>query len=244
MVRRLAEGLWQFDLGLFAPLASNVFLVVDGPGRRDSDETADPASDDVTLVDTGLPVNLPTIRGQLAEVGYEVSDLDRVLITHYDLDHVGGLARLSDLDAPVYMGARDIDLVRGDWDPQWGHHKGAFHRLIRTVYRMDSYDLRPVEEGEEIGAFTAFHTPGHNPGHTVYIHEGLDAAFLGDLVWENDGEFTIPFWLDSYDMRQIRRSVREFADRTPPFERGLASHGDPVVHGAGAKFRELADRLS
>jgi glyoxylase-like metal-dependent hydrolase (beta-lactamase superfamily II) len=235
MARRLDDGLWQFDLGLFAPLATNVFFV---------DGSQTPGGDDaVTLVDTGLPINLPTVRGELADAGYTAEDIDRVLITHYDLDHVGGLARLSGLDADVYMGAADVDLVRGDWHPSWGHHKGAFHRLARMLYSMDDYDLHAVEDGDTIGGFTAFHTPGHNPGHTVYVHEALDAAFLGDLVWEDDGELTIPFWLDSYDMRELRRSVRTFADRMPPFERGLMCHGDPVLSGADELVRELADRL-
>lgn len=236
MARRLDEGLWQFGLGLFAPLASNVFLV-DGAALSDGDDA-------VTLVDTGLPVNVPTVREELADAGYAVEDIDRVLLTHYDLDHVGGLARLRGLDAEVYMGAADVDLVRGDWNPSWTHHKGVFHRLVRLLYTMEDYDLRAVADGDTIGGFTAFHTPGHNPGHTVYVHEGADAAFLGDLVWEDDGEFTVPFWLDSYDMRELRRSVRAFADRTPPFERGLMCHGDPVLSDADDLLRALAYRLT
>ncbi|WP_255195773.1 MBL fold metallo-hydrolase [Halorarius litoreus] len=235
MARRLADGLWQFDLGLFRPLASNVFLV-DGAEVSGGDDA-------VTLVDTGLPINLPTVRGELDDAGFVVADIDRVLLTHYDLDHVGGLARLAGLDADVYMGAADVDLVRGHWHPEWTHHKGAFHRLARMLYSMDDYDLHAVEDGDTIGGFTAFHTPGHNPGHTVYHHEGFDAAFLGDLVWEEDGELTIPIWLDSYDMAEIRESVRSFADRAPPFERGLMCHGNPVLEGADALMRALADRL-
>jgi hypothetical protein len=47
-----------------------------------------------------------------------LEDLDRVLITHYDLDHVGGLRRLgADIDCPVYVGRDDLRLVRGDDDP-------------------------------------------------------------------------------------------------------------------------------
>ncbi|WP_255149412.1 MBL fold metallo-hydrolase [Halorarius halobius] len=237
MARRLEDGLWQFDLGVFAPLAANVFLL-DESERDDTDD------DTVTLVDTGLPVNYPTVRSELTDAGYEVADIDRVLLTHYDLDHVGGLARLNGLDAEVYLGAADVALVRRDWDPQWAHHKGLFHRVARRFYPLEGYDLTPVEDGDRIGGFTAFHTPGHNPGHTVYVHEDIGTAFLGDLVWREGEGLTIPFWLDSYDMREIRRSVRGFADRTPAFERALLAHGDPIHDGGDDDLRSLADSLA
>lgn len=237
MAERLDEGLWQFDLGLFAPLAANVFLLDEGEVDASDDDA-------VTLVDTGLPVNYPSIRSELRDAGYAVADIDRVLLTHYDLDHVGGLARLDGLDADVYLGAKDVDLVRGDWDPQWTHHKGLFHRVARRLYSLDAYDITPVEDGQTIGGFTAFHTPGHNPGHTVYVHEALGTAFLGDLVWREGEGLTIPFWLDSYDMREIRRSVRTFADRTPAFERALFSHGAPLLESGDDSLRTLADTLA
>ncbi|MFC7177697.1 MBL fold metallo-hydrolase [Halosegnis marinus] len=104
-------------------------------------------------------------------------------------------------------------------------------------------DLRPVADGDAVGAFAAHHTPGHNPGHTVFVHEGFDAAFLGDLVWEERGGYTTPFWLDSYDMRELRESVRRFAAATPDFERGLVAHGDPLLVDGSDRLRELADGL-
>jgi len=232
MARQLADGLWLLDLGIVTPLATNVYLV---------DERERDVGDDVTLVDTGLPVNYPSMRSELESAGYEPGDLDRVLLTHYDLDHVGGLGRLQPLDCPVFMGQRDVALARGEWDPPLFHHKGAFHRLVRPVFDLDGVDLRPVADGQQVGGFTAHHTPGHNPGHVVYLHEGFDAAFLGDLVWRDGDGYTTPFWLDSYDMRELRESVRELAATAPDFEFGLVAHGEPLRTGGAAKLRALAD---
>ncbi|MFC7028281.1 MBL fold metallo-hydrolase [Halomicroarcula sp. GCM10025710] len=180
-------------LGLFPPFASNAYLV---------DETAlGDADGDLTLVDTGLWWNEPTIVDELAAVGYAPGDLDRVLITHYDLDHVGGLNRLvPEFDGPVYVGTADLDLLNGDSDPAWLHHKGLFHRVARQLFPLPDVDLYPVEDGDTVGRFTAHTTPGHNPGHVVYHHEDAAAAFLGDLVWEDDGALTTPIRFDSYDM--------------------------------------------
>ncbi|MFB6118712.1 MBL fold metallo-hydrolase [Halosegnis sp.] len=230
MTRRLATGLWLLESGLVTPLATNAYLI-------DARECDGPKSA-VTLVDTGLPVNYPSLPSELADAGYEPADIDRVLLTHYDIDHVGGLRELDGFDGPVYLGERDAALARGDWTPTLFHHKGLFHRLARPFFDFKGVDLRPLADGERIGDFTAHHTPGHNPGHVVYAHERLDTVFLGDLVWAEAGGFTPPFWLDSYNMRRLRESIRRLAEG-PPFERGLVAHGDPVLTGASERLREL-----
>lgn len=215
MADRLDEGLWLLNLGLVTPFATNGYLVDDG---------------DLTLVDPGLPVNRPRIGTELADAGYDVADVDRVLVTHFDLDHVGGLARLvPEFEGPVYMGAQDLAMATGETDPKRRHHKGLFHRLVRRLFGLpDGPSYEGVEEGTEVGGFRAYHTPGHNPGHTVYHHES-GVAFLGDLVWEEQGRLTPPFWLDSYDMRGVRESIRDLPQRVAPFDVAAVAHGDPIT---------------
>jgi glyoxylase-like metal-dependent hydrolase (beta-lactamase superfamily II) len=242
MARELADGVWLLDVGLVPPLATNAFLLDDrqAPG---SVSTSDDGP--VTLVDTGLWRNRPTLVGELAAAGYVPTDIDRVCMTHYDLDHVTGLERLlaAGFDGPVYMGRRDVELVRGEWDPPLVHHKGAFHRLARRLYDFGDADLRPVDDGDRIGGLRAFHTPGHNHGHVVYLHEGLSTACLGDLVWEEDGRLTPPFWLDSYEMRALREPIRQFASEAPDFEVAAMAHGTPFVEGGFEAIQRLCTRF-
>ncbi|MFD1515224.1 MBL fold metallo-hydrolase [Halomarina rubra] len=204
--------------------------------------------DGVTLVDTGMPLNRRSLRAELAAAGYVPADVDRVLLTHYDLDHVGGLTSLAHrlggarFDAEVYLGAGDVALVRGTADPPWVHHKGAFHRLARELFDLDGVAFRGVAEGDRIGSFTAYHTPGHNPGHTVYVHDA-GVAFVGDLLWETDGELTPPFWGDSYSMRELRASIRAFSDRAGSFEVVCPGHGTPFVRGGSDRVAALSSRV-
>ncbi|WP_433634536.1 MBL fold metallo-hydrolase [Halomicrococcus sp. NG-SE-24] len=226
MARRLADGVWLLELADVPVFGANAFVVDDG---------------EVTLVDAGLPrAGLP---GELADAGYDSADVDRVLVTHYDVDHVGGLRDLT-LDVPVHVGERDAALVAGAYDPPWLHHKGAFHRVARRLVSLPAtLDVRPVADGERVGGFTAHHTPGHNPGHTVYVHEALGVGLLGDLVWERDGDLTPPRWWDSYDVARLHRSIRRFAGREPSLAVVCPGHGDPVVGGGSARLTDLARRL-
>ncbi|MFB6179787.1 MAG: MBL fold metallo-hydrolase [Halorientalis sp.] len=247
MAKQLANGVWLLELGLVPPLATNAYLVDDtgGPPVQAQGNVPDGGTDTagetgVTLIDTGLFWNLQSIRDELADAGYTIDDIDRVLLTHYDLDHTTGLNRIADdLRGPVYLGTEDARLVDGDDDPNAYHHKGLFHRIARKIAPLpDGVTVERVEDGDRIGRFTAYHTPGHNPGHTVYVHDD-GAAFLGDLVWEEDGELTPPFWLDSYDMRELRESIRAFAGRSGDFELACMGHGTPMTSGG----RDAVDHL-
>lgn len=229
MAERLAEGVWHLDLGWPAPLGANAFLVDDG---------------ELTLVDAGFPRNARRLRAELADAGADAADLDRVLLTHYDLDHVGGLSRLvPDLAAPAYLGEADLALLTGRWDPPWLHHKGLFHRGLRRLYRPPAgVELRPAADGEVIGGFTAHHTPGHNPGHMAYLHEDLGVGLLGDLAWSKPAGLVTPVWLDSYDLAALCESVRGLAERAPPFEVAGVGHGEPLRSGGREALRDLAAR--
>lgn len=226
MARAVVDGVTLLEVAWPEPVGANAYLVDDG---------------EVTLVDAGPPLPRRSLEGEIRAAGYALGDVDRVLLTHYDIDHVGGLARV-DLDVPVYLGALDRRLVRRSWSPPWTHHKGAFHRVVRRVYSLSETDLRGVADGDRIGGFLAFHTPGHNPGHTVYLHPDSGAALLGDLVWNTTAGFAAPPWLDSYDTGRIADSVARIADQR--FEAACVGHGSPLADGGRDALRALASELA
>ncbi|MDY7081499.1 MAG: MBL fold metallo-hydrolase, partial [Halobacteria archaeon] len=155
MTTELRDGVWQIKLRALPGWIINSYLV-------DDDGT-------LTLIDAGMPWNASDIRAGVEDAGYDLEHLERVLITHYDLDHFGGLLRLSDLDIEVYAGRPDAGFFTGDEKPPLLHHKGAFHRLLRVV--TPDLEVEPLEDGDDVGGFQAFHTPGHNPGHMAYVNE-------------------------------------------------------------------------
>ncbi len=226
MTRQVTDGVFLLEVAWPEPIGANAYLLDDGA---------------VTLVDAGVPFPRRSLAGELDEAGYALSDIDRVLLTHYDVDHVGGLARV-DIEAPVYLGALDCRLLRRSWSPPVTHHKGAFHRLVRRVYSLSGTDLHPVEDGDRIGGFRAFHTPGHNPGHTVYLHPGSGVAMLGDLVWNTSRGFVTPPWIDSYDTDLIADSVARIARER--FEAACMGHGSPLGSGGDRALAALASALS
>lgn len=209
MARVLRDDVWWFELR-----GVNAYLAVD--------------DGDPVLVDAGMPWDAGRLRAGLDQAGYAPADLERILLTHYDPDHVGGLRRL-DVDCPVYIGAGDAPFLQGQLDPPWTEWKGLLQRVLRPLVQPTGLDVRPVTDGETIGSITVYDTPGHTTGHVAYVGEDLDVAFLGDLVQSSDGELHLPSWLLSENMRGVRESIHDLVDRVPDFELACPGHGDPIV---------------
>lgn len=189
---------------------------------------------EVTLVDAGWPGDEETVREGLAAAGVGPAEVDRVLLTHYDIDHVGTLARLTpDLDAPVYVHPSDAPFVAGDRKPPWTARPpfGAIHRLLYRRLDLPDLEICHVEDEDDIGSFTAYHTPGHTPGHLVYVHEGLDAAFLGDLAVRIGDSLRAADRFSSYDAGRAMESIQDLLERVDGFTYACPGHGPPAEEG-------------
>jgi glyoxylase-like metal-dependent hydrolase (beta-lactamase superfamily II) len=221
MVTELTERVWQLELR-----GVNAYLVDD---------------DVLTLVDAGTPFDEDTIRTGVIETGHEVGDIERVLLTHYDVDHVGALAGLEpDLDAPVYAGAADGEMLCGERSPPLTNHKGALQRALGLVVTEPSLSVRAVADGQTVGSFTAYHTPGHTPGHVAFVSDDLGVGLLGDLVRESNGALEPSGWVINYDTGAVRDSIRSLADRAPAFEVACVGHGAPLTAGGHDALTSLA----
>jgi glyoxylase-like metal-dependent hydrolase (beta-lactamase superfamily II) len=218
---RLGDRLWRLDLG-----SVNAYLVDD---------------DVLTLVDAGTPWSANGIVAGVGAAGFDVVDVERVLVTHYDLDHVGALAKLTpDLKAPVRIAEPDLSYFVGTDAPPLGNHKGALQRVTRPLLSVPDLPVEPVEDGESVGSFRAYHTPGHTPGHVCYVSEDRDAALVGDLLRESGGRLEPSPWLLSYDTDAVGESVRTLAARAPSFSVAGPGHGDPVEERASDQVVALA----
>lgn len=209
MARALRDDVWWLELR-----GVNAYLVED--------------AGDLVLVDSGMPWDENIVRRGIRDAGFSVDDVDRVLVTHYDPDHVGGLRRL-DLDCPVYIGAGDAPYLQGQLVPPWTQWKGLLQRVLYRYFQPTSLDVRPVTNGDTIGSFTVFETPGHTDGHVAYVSASHDVAFVGDLVQSSGDVLETPAWLLSANMRAVQESIRSLATDAPSVEIVCPGHGDPIV---------------
>ncbi len=117
----------------------------------------------------------------LAVVARHDLKLDKLLLTHGHLDHVGAAGVLSErLDLPI-EGPHQDDAFLLDTLPQQSQMFGFPHT-------EPFYPTRWLQQGDRVDVgnetLEVIHCPGHTPGHVVFFHRRNRLAFVGDVLFK------------------------------------------------------------
>ena len=133
------------------------------------------ASRRAAVVDPGGDVD--DILAAIAAHGLAV---ERILLTHGHIDHVGGTAALAArLGVPV-EGPQDGDAF---WMDQLPEQCRMFGFPATPALAPDRW----LQDGDTVAvgglALDVIHTPGHTPGHVCFIHRPSRLAIVGDVLF-------------------------------------------------------------
>lgn len=106
--------------------------------------------------------------------------LEKILLTHGHLDHVGGTAALSkQLQLPVEGPHKDDNF----WIEQLPVQAQMFGFPAVEVFIPDRW----LEQGDTVTVgeeeLEVHHCPGHTPGHVVFFHRPSHLALVGDVLF-------------------------------------------------------------
>src|SRR5262249_21923468 len=156
--------------------------------------------DEVTLVDTGEPRDLPWVLSSLERIGRALGDVRAVVLTHAHPDHIGAAERLrADRGIPARLLAAEAPHARGQvieeaptlpilriaWRPQvlaW------VLRILRAgATRAERLtEVEPFEAGsgplDVPGRLVPVPTPGHTSGHWAFHLPGRGVIIAGDAL--------------------------------------------------------------
>lgn len=204
---------------------------------------------DLTLVDSGLAVDVDRIVAQLQGAGYALSELHSIVLTHAHGDHMGGAVELARRSGAQVLAHQDeVPYIE---QTKSLPTSSVAQRLLnwlgdRIVFRLSPCKVnRLIEDGDVIEALDGtqvIHTPGHTPGSLCLYQPERRILFCGDTLF-NANPITgrpglrLPIRLVTMDNAKARDSVVKLS--TMAIEVLCCGHGEPIMDRTGEKMRAL-----
>ncbi|MGH3049006.1 MAG: MBL fold metallo-hydrolase, partial [Gaiellaceae bacterium] len=190
------------DSFVLGPFRSNCYVVRLERGASEA-VVIDPGDDPAAL------------RLDLARMGARTGG---ILVTHCDVDHIGGVAALADgTGAEVWAPAGEVGALRT------GETRGGLtvspHEPAHTVGGGDEITAAGID-------FEVVDVPGHSSGHVAFHHDG--ELFAGDLLFAGSvGRVD----LAGGDWETLLASVRTLLDRFSADTVVYPGHGPATTLG-------------
>ena len=202
------------DSLVMGPFQSNCYVLRSERGATEA-VVVDPGDDPTPL------------RLELARMGTRTGG---ILVTHTDVDHIGGVAALAEgTGAEVWAPVREVEALR-DGEPRGGM-RVAPHDPAHTVTGGDEITVAGID-------FEVVDVPGHSAGHVAFHHEGH--LFAGDLLFAGSvGRVD----LEGGDWETLVASVRALLDRFPPETAIHPGHGPATTLGRGLETNPFLREL-
>lgn len=201
----------------------------------------------LTLVDAGS--DMGQVKRTLKDLGYRLDDLDRLVLTHFHIDHKGHaeqLRQISDCEVMCHpLSVKGTSTFQG-WADECGitDHPSfdewiplllEWMPLLASDYKITSHyqDMKPISCGEV--ELVPLHLPGHTKDHTCFGINGLETLFLVDIDLTRFG----PFYGNVVsDIREFKHSIERVIDLSPKI--GISSHLPSPV---SKNLRELLEEF-
>ena len=177
------------------------------------------------LIESGFPVETPTIVSGLEKLSLTPKDIDFLALTHVHIDHAGGAGNLAQANPHLKifvhaMGAKHlinpaklIDSVKRAY--------GKNFSAVGAMEAISSEMIRPVTTGDTIDLgntqLEVYYTPGHAKHHVVYFDRTSESIFSGDALgskYKNLPNFVLSPPAD-YNKELAKKSIDLIKDLKP-----------------------------
>lgn len=184
--------------------------------------------ENVVLVDAGFPgeENLLKISEEMGRKGISLGHINKIILTHQDLDHIGGVASIRNgclseieilshgLEKPYIQGEKrpikitdeviaGLEALPNEWRRQF---KAVFQNPPKVKVDKEIVDGEEVPIGDGV---VVIHTPGHTSGHiSLYVKESK-TLIAGDALNLKNGKLYGPDPQQTVDMTLAMKSIEK-----------------------------------
>ncbi len=203
-----------------------------------------------TLIDTGYPWTFNKLLDELKQVGVQPAELQRIIITHADLDHIGGLKGLTELsdavvachtaEAAFLEGKRPLPVRKG----MMSWLLGVFNRIVAHIYKpdVDQVHILLLDKETTPEGFSVVYLPGHSPGQIGLYHKSEGIFIAGDALINRNNHLSLPPSLFTFNEAQAVESLEKL--RKLHYETACFGHGPCLKNNADRKISTFLDALN
>jgi glyoxylase-like metal-dependent hydrolase (beta-lactamase superfamily II) len=203
--------------------------------------------DGLTLVDAGQPGDAKRIIKYFDSAGFDVSDINSIVVTHADYDHAGAAAAIQErCGAPVYTGELSARLLVKGKSPD--HLIRSVQFVLNTLFRykpISASAIQVVYNGETVtedGSWQLIATPGHSPDHQSFFSPKHGILFAGDALSTRGNRLRCSPKINTGDMKEARVSAKKLLRLTPAVI--ACGHGPPMYDFGADQLLLLAKKLN
>ena len=242
---RLADGVEMLELPIRSFTGQNIIH----PTLTWDDDT-------VVLVDAGFSGQLQQIREAMARAGVSFDRLDKVIVTHQDIDHIGGLPDI------ILESSHKVEVLSHEEEKPYIEGRKPLIKMnqARLSKRLVSLSEEQRQQAEALfanppkasvdtavadgeilpycGGITVIFTPGHTPGHICLYLNKSKILVTGDALVAADGELRGPNPGATYDMDAALKSLKKLTRYD--IETVVCYHGGVYRDNPNKHLAELA----
>ncbi len=210
-------------------IPANVYLIIEEDG--------------LTLIDAAMQSSVKKILSYIRSCNQDPTQLKYILLTHADIDHVGGAKALK-AHTGAKVCASDIAagaLAEGKSSRELGVGKvgklwfSLMHMVFSSSMIIDvDVVLSPGQTLLFLGGLEVIDTQGHTPGHIPFHAKAAGLLFAGDSLHTRTGKISLNLSpAITWDMEKTIASTRRQAELKP---KALCSGHGLVVFEPEGKF--------
>jgi glyoxylase-like metal-dependent hydrolase (beta-lactamase superfamily II) len=156
--------------------------------------------DDLTLIDPSFLPQLPILEDYIHNLGYEMNNIKRIILTHLHIDHAQAANEIRNrIGAKIYSHWIEARYLAHNPPYPGPPTTQATQEILKKsglsleelTKKFGSMYLEPiivdnqVSDRDMIGSLKVIHTPGHTPGHISLYYDEDRTIFGADSIYKN-----------------------------------------------------------
>jgi hydroxyacylglutathione hydrolase len=186
------------------------------------------------LIDTGMPRNDKKIATAIQKLGYKLTDVSTIVLTHHHPDHTGSLKKMKEItNAKVAVHISEADFVAGKTQPK---PNSLIAKLFVVLVKAKPADVDlTLKDGDKVGRLIVIHVPGHTEGSIALLDSERKVVIVGDALFPKNDAIKLPPARLIADSAEEKASLEKLSKFN--FDIMLCGHGNPIMSEASRKLR-------